>query len=245
MFWLPVDQLIGEAKTLLAGIDKEKYQAEVSELLFLIGGNLGVLSGNFEEAKKWADQSLEFSQDKHYKNDELRASRKVAELLCIEGKSADAITFLNTYVSPDTRIQSRYQLYQLIVLGECYRQNGNVELAEECYENGVLYAKKLSNKSWEAHAYLGLSLMAASDNRDKAEKFVKDAETIYRASNHVWGMLMSEVVRNYCLNIHDEVDFEKLEEVRAIASKNNYRYIESMATKLTEEDDIDIKLLFL
>ena len=87
--------------------------------------------------------------------------------------------------------------------------------------------------------------MAASDNRDKAEKFVKDAETIYRASNHVWGMLMSEVVRNYCLNIHDEVDFEKLEEVRAIASKNNYRYIESMAAKLTEEDDIDIKLLFL
>lgn len=245
MFWLPADQLIQDAKEIFAGIDKEKYQAEESELLFLIGGNLGVLSGNFEEAKKWVEQSFEFSKEKNYKNDELRASRKVAELLCAEGKPAEAICFLTAYVTADTQIQSRYQLYQLIVLGECYRQNGDKELAEECYEKGVLYAKKLSNKSWEAHAYLGLSLMAATDNKDKALELVDSAETIYRSSNHIWGMLMSEIVRNYCLNIHDEVDFETLEEVKEKAAGNDYRYIESMACKLTEDEDVEIKLLFL
>lgn len=245
MFWLPVEQLIQGAKKILAGIDKDKYQEEESELLFLIGGNLGVLSGDFEEAKKWVDQSFKFSQEKNYKNDELRASRKVAELLCAEGKTAEAIGFLQTYVTADAQIQSRYQLYQLIVLGECYRQNGDIELAKECYEKGVLYAKKLSNKSWEAHAYLGLSLIAAAENKDDALKFVEDAEAIYDASNHVWGMLMSEVVRNYCLNIYDEVDFEKLVEVQKKANENNYRYIESIACQLTEDDEVDIKLLFL
>lgn len=214
-------------------------------MLFLIGGNLGVLSGDFEEAKKWVDQSFKFSQEKNYKNDELRASRKVAELLCAEGKTAEAIEFLKDYVATDSQIQTRYQLYQLIVLGECYRQNGDIELAEECYEKGALYAKKLSNKSWEAHAYLGLSLIAAAENKDDALNFVEGAEAIYDASNHVWGMLMSEVVRNYCLNIYDEVDFEKLVEVQKKANENNYRYIESIACQLTEDDEVDIKLLFL
>lgn len=245
MFWLPVDQLIQDAERILDGIDKEKYQSEESELLFLIGGNLGVLSGDFEHAKEWVGKSFAFSKEKGFKNDELRASRKVAELLCAEGKSSEAIDFMKEYVSVDTQIQSRYQLYQLIVLGECYRQNGDNNLAEECYEKGALYAKKLLNKSWEAHAYLGLSLMSAHDNRSKALQFVEAAEAIYKSSNHIWGILMSEVVRNYCLNIHDEVDFEKLEEVKTKATENNYRYLEILAIGLMEDEEIDVKLLFL
>ena len=133
----------------------------------------------------------------------------------------------------------------MIVLAECYRQNGDIELAKECYEKGVLYAKKLSNKSWEAHAYLGLSLMAAQDNKSESLQLAEAAGTIYKSSNHIWGILMSEVVRNYCLNIHDEVDFEKLDEVVKKAKENNYRYIESMAKELTEDKEVDIKLLFL
>lgn len=245
MFWLPVDQLIQEAKKILDGIDKENFQSEVSELLFLIGGNLGVLSGDFREAKQWVGKSHAFAIEKKYKNDELRASRKVAELLCAENNSKTAIEFLTDYVSVDAQIQSRYQLYQLIVLAECYRQNGDIELAKECYEKGVLYAKKLSNKSWEAHSYLGLSLMVAQENESKALQLVEDAEAIYKSSNHIWGILMSEVIRNYCLNIHDEVDFEKLEEVKKKANTNNYRYIESIATELMENESVEIKLLFL
>lgn len=245
MFWLPVDQLIQEAKKILDGIDKENFQSEVSELLFLIGGNLGVLSGDFREAKQWVGKSHAFAIEKKYKNDELRASRKVAELLCAENNSKTAVEFLTDYVSVDAQIQSRYQLYQLIVLAECYRQNGDIELAKECYEKGVLYAKKLSNKSWEAHSYLGLSLMVAQENESKALQLVEDAEAIYKSSNHIWGILMSEVIRNYCLNIHDEVDFEKLEEVKKKANTNNYRYIESIATELMKNESVEIKLLFL
>ena len=118
MFWLPVDQLIQEAKKILDGIDKENFQSEVSELLFLIGGNLGVLSGDFREAKQWVGKSHAFAIEKKYKNDELRASRKVAELLCAENNSKTAVEFLTDYVSVDAQIQSRYQLYQLIVLAE-------------------------------------------------------------------------------------------------------------------------------
>lgn len=245
MFWLPVDQLIEEAKNILAGIDGERYQTEVSELLFLIGGNLGVLSGNFAQAKVWGDKSFEFSKKKEFRNDELRASRKVAELLCAEGKSLEAIAFMSDYISIESQIKSRYELYQLIVLAECYRQAGNVELATQCFEKGILYAKKLSNKSWEAHAYLGASLLSAYDDKEKAMTLVDTAEVIYKVSNHVWGILMSEVVRNYCLNIHDEIDVNRLVIVKSKAHENNYRYIELMATKLTERKLVDIKLLFL
>ena len=80
MFWLPVDGLIEEGKEILEGIDRERFAAQESELLFLIGGNLGVLSGNFEEAKIWVDRSYRFAKDRNYRNDELRSSRKVAEL---------------------------------------------------------------------------------------------------------------------------------------------------------------------
>lgn len=245
MFWLPVDQLIEDAKMLLTGIDKDKYQGEESELLFLIGGNLGVLSGDFRQAKEWVDRSYEFSKEKTLRNDELRASRKVAELLCAQGKPSEAISFITNYISCDSQIKSRYELYQLIVLGECYRQAENTELAKECFERGVLYAKKLSNKSWEAHAYLGLSLMSALNNEKKAISLVEDAEVIYKGSNHVWGILMSEVVRNHCLSLHHMVDLERIEVVKTKAHENNYRYIETLATELTKEQKIDIKLLFL
>lgn len=245
MFWLPVDQLIDDAKKILEGIDKDKYQSEESELLFLIGGNLGVLSGDFDTAKYWIDKSFAFSREKGLKNDELRASRKVAELLCADGKADEAIAFMKAYITSETQIMSRYQLYQLIVLAECYRQHGDFELSKECYEKGVLYAKKLSNKSWEAHAYLGLSLLDAAKDEIASIKYVDAAEEIYNASNHVWGMLMSEVVRNYCKNIHDEVDFERLDEVKKKAQNNNYRYIETMALELISDENPNVKLLFL
>ena len=245
MFWLPVDQLIEDAKTILANVNSGKYQSEESELLFLIGGNLGVLSGDFVQAKEWVMKSFEFSREKAFRNDELRASRKVAELMCTEGKAKEAITFITDYISAESQVKSRYELYQLIVLAECYRQAGDKELAKECFEKGILYAKKLSNKSWEAHAYLGMSLMLAYDDKKNAMDLVKEAEAIYKSSNHIWGILMSEVVRNYCLNIHEEVDFEQLVMVKAKAHENNYRYIESLATKLSEEEMVDVKLLFL
>lgn len=87
--------------------------------------------------------------------------------------------------------------------------------------------------------------MVAQENESKALQLVEDAEPIYKSSNHIWGILMSEVIRNYCLNIHDEVDFEKLEEVKKKANTNNYRYIESIATELMENESVEIKLLFL
>ena len=56
---------------------------------------------------------------------------------------------------------------------------------------------------------------------------------------------MSEVVRNYCKNIHDEVDFERLDEVKKKAQNNNYRYIETMALELISDENPNVKLLFL
>ena len=56
MFYKPVDPLIADAKELIINTKAEDYPEIYNELLFLIGGNLGILSGNFEEAEKWREK---------------------------------------------------------------------------------------------------------------------------------------------------------------------------------------------
>lgn len=92
---------------------------------------------------------------------------------------------------------------------------------------------------------MGLALLAARQRDARALDFVKDAERVYRAIDHRWGILMSELMRSDCLSEKDEADFDRLEKVKRAARENNYRYIEKMAGALSKGETAEIKLLFL
>jgi hypothetical protein len=76
MFFLPVDPLINDARKLVAQVDQEQYPEVFNELLFLLGGNLGVLSGDFVSARVWLDECLAFAQSRSARDFELRSLRK-------------------------------------------------------------------------------------------------------------------------------------------------------------------------
>ena len=63
MFYMPVDELIVDAKNILIHIDGKKYPKQYYEVLFLLGGNLGVLSGELDEALSWLNKSMEHAKE--------------------------------------------------------------------------------------------------------------------------------------------------------------------------------------
>ena len=53
MFFAPVKDLIKEAVDVFQKMNPTKTPKDYNEILFLIGGNLGVLSGDFDFAERW------------------------------------------------------------------------------------------------------------------------------------------------------------------------------------------------
>ena len=195
MFYAPVGGLIEDAMTLEKKVDGQRFTEEFNELLFLIGGNLGVLQGDFAFARTWTERSLEFARSHGLFDYESRAVRKYADLLCLDGQFDEALELVSRYVSCDGDISSRYQLYLLGSLGEIWRK-GDFDRALQCF----VLLEKLSEQrgipGWHAHALLATAnlLLGAGHPSDAAVRLEK-AGRIYTRLDQKWGILHTGIVR--------------------------------------------------
>ena len=198
MFYKPVEGLIDEAMTLFTQIDSE-FPEVYNELLFLIGGNLGILQGNWDFCKEWLERAENFAKSHGLTSFSKRTARKLADYYCYTGKFEKANTYIEKYASLHGKIADRYEAYLVGALANLYTCRGNDDEAMECYEILLKYTTVNGIVGWTAHAYLGIAnVNFRLGNSKEAVDFAKRARTIYNSIHQEWGLIMTEALLVAC-----------------------------------------------
>lgn len=247
MFYKPVDKLIEETKEILNRLDFSQHPEAYNEVLFLIGGNLGVLSGKFEMCKEYLEKSMTFAKANGLTDFESRTIRKQADICLYEGKTAKAEELLSYYIKIDSKIITRYEIYLTCVLGEVYRKLGKIEDAETCYKKVKKESSERNLPGWKAHAELGIALIELEkDNIELSEQSLKNAKEIYKKIGQKWGEINSKTI-GFMIDIKKDVELniDNLEALRYAAQEQNYRYNENYLNELILGEKKYFQLFFL
>lgn len=250
MFFMPVNILIAEAEHLVNVEDIKKYPEQYNELLFLLGGNLGVLSGNLEVSSEWLNKSMAYAKKHNLNSFMHRSIRKQAEILLAENDFDEALELINHTVSIESTIEdidSRYKIYLMGVLGEVYRKKGDYELAWYCYD--IVDKKSTENylPGWQAHSYLAKGMVEMNcHNYVKADNYFDKALSIYQKIKQKWGIINTEEARLLMIR-HQGVPLKKVEidNCREEAENMHYQYNVAFADQLAGEDEPYLQLFFL
>ena len=250
MFYLPVDQLISEAEDILARVDVKIFPELYNELLFLLGGNLGVLSGDLKRASEWLDKSMTYAQKNKMDAFVHRTMRKQADIMLANDDVNGALKLISRTVKATDEaedIGSRYKIYLMGVLGEIYRKMGELETAWHCYD--IIDRKSTENDlpGWQAHSYLAKGMVEMQrDSFSEAEAFFSKANAIYTRIQQEWGIINTNqafiLLKKYQgIPISNEEVNVVLEE----ATRMNYRYNINFSSKLLSEEKPYLQLFFL
>ncbi len=252
MFFAPVGDLIEDALSLFSHMDPDRSPKDYNEMLFLLGGNLGVLSGDFRFAGEWLKKAEDYAARIGDRDFQIRAARKKADLLCMEGEPEKALKLIGRYVTLDSPVRSRYEIYLLGTLGETYRQMGELFKAFQAFEKLLKITKLKGLTGWQCHACLGLANTGASSgrgNRKDVAAYLSQAQDIYRKSDQAWGVINAEIVEYRLIKRHGALDSEILERIRKTrdtAAGLQYRYETGILDALLEGVPVkQDRLLFL
>lgn len=226
MFFTPVDELINKTKAIVDEIIVDKYPEQYNELLFLLGGNLGVLSGRFDEAGRWLNKAFNYSQKTQRINFMLRNVRKIADLDTYNGHPDTAINRIERYLTVESNIEKRYEIYLLASLGEAYRKQKNLRLASKCFDIVKNKSQEKNIPGWIAHAILGQCMIQYEKSLyDAAIPVLEDVVRRYKSINHVWGEINSKTLLLLCRDQKGEEGITDVaKELKTQAERMNYRY---------------------
>ncbi|HPX93441.1 MAG TPA: tetratricopeptide repeat protein [Bacillota bacterium] len=250
MFRYPVDGLIHEALEFAVKDDVSEFEEEYGELLFLIGGNLSPLAGEFELADKWLKKTDRFAKETHNDALEVRTARKMADMLAVKDLPEQALELCEKYLRIDSDVETRYHLYLLGSMGEIYRKLQRYQEAQYCFEKLACLASQRNLQGWLAHAFLGQAMLHLSKkSHDQGHLLVKQAEAIYHRIGHAWGTINAKTARMLFTLDHEPpgaAELEMLQCLRFDAQSMNYSYNVSIVDRLIAGKDVqDFYLLFL
>ena len=229
MFFKPVDGLISEAQELADGVNIKRFPAQYNELLFLLGGNLGLLYGDLDAASDWLEMSMLCAKRHGLDAFVHRTIRKQADILLAQDDYNGAIDLIKETVSVDSKIEdinSRYKIYLMGVLGEVYRKMGDLELAWNCYD--IVDKKSTENylPGWQAHAYLAKGMVEMKrGNFTDAEELLDRALAIYKKIGQKWGLINTMEARLLMRKLQGvSLNKDEIDSCRAEAEKMHYQY---------------------
>lgn len=198
MFYKPVSRLIDDTLSILTR-SKDLYPKVTNELLFLLGGNLGVLSGDWEFVFKWLTISEEYSQKHGLLDYSKRNARKLADYFCHMKEYEKAKDIILAYVDQHDVITGRYENYLVGALGNIYTCMGYYDEALECYESVLQYSTAKGIIGWAAHANLGIgNINYHLGNLKEAAEFTTRAYSMYKQIKQEWGLIMSGAILAAC-----------------------------------------------
>lgn len=198
MFYKPVRGLLEEAVALYPQME-DCSPVVINELLFLIGGNLGVLSGDWNFVKTWLDRSLSYAVENNLEDFIKRNIRKIADYYCACGMFQKGIDLINEHISDNRKATSRYEDYLIGAMGNLLTCAGYGDEALQCYEEVLKYSTSKGIVGWIAHANLGIANVNFSlGNIKEAVDFATRASNIYMRIHHEWGCIMSNAILSIC-----------------------------------------------
>ena len=250
MFFLPVKELLNEGEHILDKVNREKFPEEYNELLFLLGGNLGVLSGDFEYAENWLNKSLDFSNEYGLYDYYHRTVRKLADICVFYKKYSGAMSYISPIISVDMKlsdIDSRYKIYLFSSLAELYRREGQLDKSEVCYKKIYEKSHEYHLLGWQAHSYLGMGLIEINrENYDVAKEYLESAYTVYNRINQMWGLINVETALVILERQSDGIiNDDRIQKALEMSNKMNYSYNSKFLQKYKDDCEEYFELFFL
>jgi transcriptional regulator with XRE-family HTH domain/tetratricopeptide (TPR) repeat protein len=226
MFYRPVDDVWASMLDLLPQCDPGSPC--YGEVLFMLGGNLGALRGDYREALRFLLHALRHALRRGDEYLRSRCLRKYGDYLRCRGHLQFALAALREARRMAQRGRgTRQRIYVTACLGDLERQRGNFGAARELFEQTLAWAKEAYIPGWVGHAYLGMAELAfAANQMEQAHVLVEQAESHYRNTRpaHVWGEVQVGFLRGRLLRAAGQDQWwDVLENTRRRASAAGYR----------------------
>lgn len=250
MFYMPVDVLIKDAESILENVNIKKYPEQYNELLFLLGGNLGMLYGDLSYCTQWLDMSMMYAKKHNMDAFVHRTLRKQADVLLANNQIEEALDLVDPVVSINSSmddLNSRYKIYLMGVLGEIYRKKGDLSNAYHCYDMVEKKATEQHMNGWKPHAYLGKGMVEMEKKDfDSAEDHFNSALGIYGKINQEWGKI-NTLTALYMLYLNQgrPIPKDALNVSRDKAREMHYQYNEKILNELIDGKKPYLELFFL
>ncbi|MBY6199132.1 hypothetical protein [Vibrio hangzhouensis] len=246
MFFEPVIPLIAQMKSFYTQVKKRSSLEVVNEIEFMIGGNLGVMTGDFDLSRKWLKACI--SGCRNSKNHTLlvRALRKYGDALKGQGKLSRSLLFYDIAITTaEANKLERYAIYLNCCKGDTLRLMGRFEEARSLLVDTRKRACSFNIVGWIAHCDLALACLNMDQNVP-FEKEIKSALKIYQKINQQWGL------QNLYIRVYSQFDNTDLIkglpsrcEVEQNCIKLGYCYEVSMLRSFKDEQKRRFPLLFL
>jgi tetratricopeptide (TPR) repeat protein len=226
MFYRPVDGVWSAMLELLPQC--HPGSPAYGEILFMLGGNLGALRGDYTEARRFLVRALRHALRRGDEYLLSRCLRKYGDYLRCRGHLQLALEALHEAKRLAQRGRgSRQRIYVTACLGDLQRQRRNFGAARELFEQALAWAKDAYIPGWVGHAYLGLSELAfAANEMERSQILIEQAESHYRRTRpaHLWGEVQVGFLRGRLLRATGRPEWrEALEETRQRACDAGYQ----------------------
>jgi tetratricopeptide (TPR) repeat protein len=251
MFYRPVSELWPEMLDLLARCGHEDNAGACGEILFMLGGNLGTLRGDYHSARQFLVRATRYAQQR--KDDYLlaRCLRKYGDYLRYRGHLRLSNSVLSEALSLSVGARgSRQRVYVLGCLGDLERQKHNYSASREYFETAMDLAKAAFIPGWLGNLHIGLAEIAIERNMlDEARRLLDQAEAHYRKTRpkHWWGEIQVGLGRSRLMRSAGEpswVEVAQATEREALAA--GYLRDANFARRLLAGDpDTNNVLMFL
>jgi tetratricopeptide (TPR) repeat protein len=199
MFYRPVTELWPQMVDLLACCDRMQDPESYGEILFMLGGNLGTLRGNYDEGRRFLLRAIRHAKQRRDHYILARCLRKYGDFLRNRGHlqlARDAL--LEALRLSGHGRGTRQRIYILGCLGDLERQKQNYAAAREHLERAIELARATFVPGWLGNLHLGLAEVALDRNRlDDAKILLEQAEAHYRNTHpmHWWGEIQLGLAR--------------------------------------------------
>lgn len=249
MMYFPVKPLIKKIIWLIDNRKTKEKEGLYTELLFMVGGNLGTLSGDFIHYRKILFDAAKIAREQNNVEMICRIYRKYADYLKERGHLKFALSVVDKAIELATNHKfERYLLYLRCTRADILSLQGDVEGAKSLFLYVQHTALVKNMFGWLGHAHLGLAKSYFTDGDIKqCEKQLLIADSYYQIVNQAWGKIQVIMLRTMIKKHHrDESWVDESQNCLRLAEYFGYNYEISFIKKL--QSDIDFKhysLMFL
>ncbi len=200
MFSVPVPGLISTLMTFIPRARDNNWINEYNELLFMIGGNLGVLSGDLGLARDWLKRSIKTSAQSNSPDYMCRALRKYADVLRLKGH----VTWAEKACRQGLKIArdhgyKRYESYLLVTLADINRVQNRYSEAYELLKQADAIIHTLGIVGWSGHLQLTYAeILFQQGDINAAAQYFETAYNIYADVHQTWGLLQAGLGLERC-----------------------------------------------
>ena len=221
MFYRPVTELWPQMADLLNCCDQTQDPESYGDILFMLGGNLGTLRGNYQEARQFLVRAIAHAKRQRDHYILARSLRKYGDFLRNRGH----LNFARDVLLEALRLSgrgrgTRQRIYILGCLGDLERQKKNHAAASEHFDRAIELARATFIPGWLGNLHLGLAELALDRNRfDDAKISLEQAEAHYRNTHpkHWWGEIQVGLSRCRLMRMSGSQEWTEL--ARAVHSE--------------------------